>query len=309
VDPVRAADLGLTRAEVADTVQTYVLGRVATRYREGGDEFDVRVQLREADRRSVDQLAELPILTPRGGTVPLKSVATFAARTSPTAIARLDQERIISVVGGLGDRPLDAVIVDLQARLDLIKPPRGFTITLAGEQVEQQETFSNLLVGILLALFLVYMVMAVQFESIRHPLVIMVALPFAFIGVILALILTDTTFNMNSFLGAIVLVGIVVNNAIVLVDTINLLRRERHIALLDAIQEAARRRLRPILMTTLTTVLAMVPLASGLGEGSEIQAPMARVIVGGLLSSTIVTLVIVPCVYYLMERRRARASA
>lgn len=306
VDPARAADVGLTRADVAETIETYVLGKVATRYRDSGDEFDVRVQLAEADRRSVEQLGGLPIPTPRGGTVPLSSVAELKGRKSPASISRVGQERVTTVVGGLGERPLDEVVQELDVALRAMSVPRGFTVAVGGEHAAQQETFRNLLIGIGLAIFLVFMVMAVQFESIRHPLVIMVAVPFGFIGVILALVLTGTTFNMNSFLGSIVLVGIVVNNAIVLVDTINQLRREHHMALREAIVESARRRLRPILMTTSTTVLAMLPLASGLGEGSEIQAPMARVIVGGLLSSTAVTLILVPCIYVLMERRGER---
>jgi len=308
VDPARAADLGLARADVAETIETYVLGRVATRYRDAGDEFDVRVQLKEADRRAVDQLGDLPIPSPRGGTVPLSSVAVVKGRRSPASISRVGQERVTTVTGGLGERPLDEVVAELDGKLKELSVPRGFTVAIGGEQAAQQDTFNNLLVGIFLAIFLVFMVMAVQFESIRHPMVIMVAVPFGFIGVILSLVLTGTTFNMNSFLGSIVLVGIVVNNAIVLVDTINLLRREQHLPLLEAIQDAARRRLRPILMTTSTTVLAMLPLASGLGEGSEIQAPMARVIVGGLLTSTAVTLILVPCLYVLMERRGERLA-
>jgi HAE1 family hydrophobic/amphiphilic exporter-1 len=160
-----------------------------------------------------------------------------------------------------------------------------------------------MLLGILLAAFLVFAVMAVQFESLRHPLVIMASVPFALVGVVGALVVTDTTLNMNSALGAIVLVGIVVNNAIVLVDYTNLLRRERGASLLTAVVEAGRRRLRPILMTTLTTALALLPLALGMGEGSEIQAPLARVVVGGLLTSTAVTLLLVPSLYFVAERR------
>lgn len=309
VDPVLAADLGLTRADVAETLETYVLGRVVTRYRERGDEFDVRVQLRQEDRWDVAQLGRLPVQLPGGGSAPLESVATIDLRRAPNAIERDGQERLIRVLGAVGDRSLGAVVSDLDRALQSVPVPDDFTVTIAGEQKEQQETFRGLLIGIILALFLVYAVMAVQFESLLHPLVIMAAVPFAFIGVVLALVVTDTTFNMNSFLGAIVLVGIVVNNAIVLVDTINLFRRDHGHALLPAVLEAARRRLRPILMTTLTTVLAMVPLAMGGGEGSEVQAPLARVVVGGLLVSTLVTLVVVPCIYLLVERGRERARA
>ena len=195
---------------------------------------------------------------------------------------------------------------DLQLALGTIAVPEGFSIAIGGEYLEQQKMFQDLLVGFLIALFLVYTVMVIQFESLLHPLAIMTAVPFGFIGVALSLFLTGTTFNVNSFLGVIVLVGIMVNNSIVLVDYVNLLRREHHMSLYDALVEGARRRLRPVLMTTSTTVLAMLPLALGVGEGSELQAPLARVIVGGLITSTLITLAFLPCLYFLLERRRAR---
>jgi HAE1 family hydrophobic/amphiphilic exporter-1 len=309
VDAARAAEFGLSRDDVARTLETYVLGRVVTRYREGGYEFDVRVQLGPDERRQAAQLERLPVALPGGGAVPLAAVAHLEPRTAPRAITRQDQERVVRVLGATGDRALGAVVADVRAALADIAPPEGFTLALGGEQAQQEETFGGLLVGILLALFLVYTVMAVQFESLRDPLVIMVSVPFAFIGAVSALALTGTTFNLYSFLGAIVLVGIVVNNAIVLVDTANRLRRAHGLPLVAAITGAAVRRLRPILMTTLTTVLAMLPLALNVGEGSEVQAPLARVVVGGLTSSTLVTLVVVPCVYLLAERRRAGAPA
>ncbi len=308
VDARRAADVGLTRSQVADVLETFVLGRVATRLRDGGDEFDVRVQLREQDRQRVEQLAKLPVQTPGGGTVPLGSVALIERRAAPASIARVNQERVTSVNGGLGDRPLDAVVADLREALQGIAVPDGFSVNIGGEFAEQQDTFGGLATGGLLAVFLVFMVMAVQFESLKHPLVVMASVPFAFIGVVISLLVTDTSLNINSFLGVIVLVGIVVNNAIVLVDYVNLLRRERGLRLRDALVEAAQRRLRPIIMTTSTTVLAMIPLAMGVGEGSELQAPLARVVVGGLLSSTLVTLLLVPCLYYVIERRAEARS-
>ncbi|MCA9515349.1 MAG: efflux RND transporter permease subunit [Myxococcales bacterium] len=313
VDRARAADVGLTRTQVADTLETYVLGHIASRMRDGAEEVGVRVVLRDEDREDVAQLAELPVMTPTGP-VPLEAVARFGERRGPSSIQREGQERVLAVVGGVApDRALNEVIADVDAAIRGIERPAGFTIAVAGEVEEQQDTFRGLLIGIILAILLVYAVMAVQFESLRHPLVVMAALPFGFIGVVLTLLVTGTTFSMNAFLGAIVLVGIAVNNAIVLVDYANLLRREQGYALLPAIIAAGRRRLRPILMTTLTTVLAMLPLALAVGEGSEIQAPLARVVLGGLLMSTLVTLVIVPCLYLLVERgreaRRVAASA
>jgi HAE1 family hydrophobic/amphiphilic exporter-1 len=184
--------------------------------------------------------------------------------------------------------------------------PQGFSIVLGGDYEEQQKAFRELLLGFVLAIVLVYMVMASLYESLRDPFVVMFSIPFASIGVILMLLLTNTTFNVQSYIGCIMLGGIVVNNAILLVDQINLLRRRDGMPLREAIEEAGRRRLRPILMTATTTMLALVPLALGLGEGGEAQAPMARAVIGGLLSSTLITLVFVPTVYSLFESAREK---
>jgi HAE1 family hydrophobic/amphiphilic exporter-1 len=295
VDPETAADLGLTRVDIARTLETYVLGKVATRLRESGDEYDVRVMLREQDREHTGQLDALPILSARG-VVPLSSVARIGVERGPGSIARKGQERVVSIIAGLGDRPLGTVVEDLEAALAKLERPTGFSIVIAGESREQAGTFDGLTVGILLAILLVFAVMAVQFESIRYPLLVMIAVPFGFVGVIATLVITGTTFSLNAFLGAIVLVGIATNNAIVLVDAANLLRAEG-MDKVSAIAEAGRRRLRPILMTTLTTALGMLPIALALGEGAEIQAPLARVVLGGLIVSTVITLFLLPVLY------------
>lgn len=308
VDRQRLAELGLTGDAVANAVEHYILGSVATRLRDRGAEYDIRVRLREEDRRSVEQLQSLPISLPDGGTVPLGSVAKVEQGTSPASIARLDQERIVRVGMGIDDRPLGEVVANVRERLRNVEVPEGFALAVSGEAEEQAETFSGLLIGVLLAIFLVYAVMVVQFESIKQPLIIMSSVPFALIGAVLALLVTGTTFNMNSFLGLIVLVGIVVNNAIILVDYTNTLRQEHGLTALEALRRSGRQRLRPVLMTTLTTVLGMLPLAIGIGEGSEIQAPLARVVVGGLLVSTLVTLVVTPALYALVEGRRRIAA-
>ncbi|HLU67006.1 MAG TPA: efflux RND transporter permease subunit, partial [Kofleriaceae bacterium] len=302
IETARAADLGLTRAEIAATLETYVLGRVATHLREEGDEYDVRVMLREEDRARTDQLGSLPILSPRG-VVPLAAVAQIGARRGPASIEREGQERVVSIVGGLGDRPLSAVVADLEDALATIERPTGFSIAIAGEAREQEATFRGLGVGIVLAVLLVFAVMAVQFESLRDPLLVMSAVPFGFVGVIATLVATGTTFSLNAFLGCIVLVGIAVNNAIVLIDTANLLRRERELDAASAMLQAGRQRLRPILMTTSTTALGVLPIALAIGEGAEIQAPLARVVLGGLVVSAIITLVLLPALYVLAERR------
>lgn len=307
VDTARAADLGLTRTEIASTLETYVLGKVATRLRDGGDEYDIRVMLREEDRARTAQLGALPILSPRG-VVPLSTVATVGVRRGPGSIAREGQERVLSIVGGLGERSLGAVVADLEVALAALELPTGFSVVVAGEAREQASTFAGLEVGIILALLLVFAVMAVQFESLRGPLIVMSSIPFGFVGVVLTLVATGTTFSLNAFLGCIVLVGIAVNNAIVLIDAANLIRREQGLDVVGAVVEAGRRRLRPILMTTSTTVLAMLPIALALGEGAEIQAPLARVVLGGLTVSTLITLVLLPALYVLTDRGRLRAE-
>ena len=307
-DRKRLAELGLAGSDVADSVEHYVLGRVATRFRQQGEEYDVRIQLDQADRERFEQLPQLPIITAGGQVVPLGAVARIAEHTGPTSISREDQQRIVRVTAGIGDRAFGDVVADVQQRLEALEVPFGFTVNMGGELEEQQKAFTELIVGVALALFLVFTVMAIQFESLVQPLIIMTSVPFALIGVILALAITGTTLNMNSFLGLIVLVGIVVNNAIVLIDYVNLLRRQHAVPLLDALLQAGQRRLRPILMTSLTTALGLLPLAIGLGEGSEIQAPLARVVVGGLLTSTLITLVFVPSLYLLVERRKERRA-
>ena len=198
---------------------------------------------------------------------------------------------------------MGSVIADIRERLHAVPMPTDFSIGFGGDYEEQQKAFRELLFSCILALILVYMVMACQYESLRDPFVVMFSVPLAAIGVILMLFLTRTTFNMQSYIGCIMLGGIVVNNAILLVDHTNLLRRRDRMPLREAIEEAGRRRLRPILMTALTTILGLLPLALGLGEGGEAQAPLARAVIGGLMSSTLITLVFVPVVYSLFEHR------
>lgn len=305
--PDRLAELSLTPADVANAIEHYVLGYVATRFRDGSEEVDVRVRLREADREHIERLAGLPILGKEGSVVRLDQVVRIEKSQGPTSISREAQERVVSVFGGTAGRPFGDIVEDVRERLQSITVPDGFSIGLGGEVEEQQETFSGLLVGIALAIFLVYAVMVIQFESLVHPLIVMASVPFSAIGVIAMLLGAGISFNMNSFLGAIVLVGIVVNNAIVLVDYINFMRRDRGVPLREAVIETARRRLRPILMTTFTTSLGMLPIALGIGQGSELQVPLAAVVIGGLLAGTTVTLFLIPSLYFIVERRRTHA--
>lgn len=308
VDRKRAAEFGLGSADVAEAVERYVLGRVATLYRDRGDEFDVRVVLEESQRGQLTDLQTLPVVTTTGDRIALGTLVEVKQRAAPSSIARVDQQRTLRVNAGTSGRPLGDIAVDLEKKLAELQVPDGFSVRAGGELAEQGSAFSDLLVGVLLALFLVYSVMAMQFESLLQPLVIMTSVPFAFSGALVLLVVTGTSLNVYSFLGAIVLIGIVVNNAIVLVDTAGQLRREGHSSV-EAVVLAGERRLRPILMTTATTLLGLFPLAWTGSEGSEMQVPLARVVVGGLLTSTLVTLVLVPAVYVIFERRRGEGVA
>lgn len=306
VDRDKTSSLGLSVSQIANTLRTTVGGSRATLYREGGNEFNVLVRFEETDRRSLSHILNTPIHTPSGRPVPLGTLVTLETGQGPLSIQRKNQERLVSVNGNLAGRDLGSVVADLRAGVEQISVPFGFTVFMGGEYEEQQRAFQALLLSLLLAILLVYLVMAAQFESFRYPFVIMFSIPLATIGVVLMLFLSDTTFNMQAFIGVIMLAGIVVNNAIVLVDYVNLLRREQDLSLRQALEIGGRRRLRPILMTTMTTALALTPMSLGLGEGGELQAPMARVVIGGLLSSSLITLVVIPTLYLTFEQKRAR---
>jgi hydrophobic/amphiphilic exporter-1 (mainly G- bacteria), HAE1 family len=303
VDRVKAADMQLTVSQIATMLQTVLSGSSAGTFREAGNEYTIRVQLDGAETRSLDEILDLPITNAAGQRVVLRNVVTTAAHLGPVFIERKDQQRVIYVTAEYSGRDMGAILADVRNGLDAIVVPLEFSLQLSGDYEEQQKSFNELQLSFFLALLLVYMVMASLYESLRDPLVVMFSVPFAAIGVILMLFMSGTTFNVQSYIGCIMLGGIVVNNAILLVDHMNLLRRRDGLCLTEAIEEAGRRRLRPILMTATTTMLAMTPLALGVGEGSEAQAPMARAIVGGLFSSTFITLIVVPTVYSLITRK------
>jgi len=309
LDRQRAAALGITTEQIASQVRVALDGQVVTQYRTEGDEIDVRLRATEDARRDLSALSELPIPLAAGGggsegqsgSVPLGQVASLDKELGPQSIQRDDQVRTVFVESQIWGRDLGGVAADVEEILEDLEMPPGYTVGIGGEQQEMIESFEQLGYAMLLAIVLVYLVMAAQFESLLHPLVIMFSLPNAFTGGILALVITGYTFSIISFIGAIVLGGIVVNNAIILVDYINQMRRQHDLPHREAIAEAGKARLRPVLMTTFTTCLAMFPLALGLGEGAEYQAPLATVILGGLLVSTIFTLVLVPVMYSLFE--------
>jgi HAE1 family hydrophobic/amphiphilic exporter-1 len=246
---------------------------------------------------------DLTLSTPTGDLVALRNVVDNNTGRAPTEIQRRDQQRLVTINANIAGRPMGAVAADISEALDKIPRPANYLFELAGTYEEQQKTFREFSLALVLALLLVFMVLACQYESLKDPLIVMVATPMAAIGVILTLILTGTTMNLQSGIGCILLGGIVVNNAILLVDQANRLR-QKGMPGPEAMSEAGRRRLRPILMTTLTTALGLMPLALGVGEGADAQAPLARAVIGGLIGSTLITLVLIPVVYSFVHRTR-----
>jgi len=305
VDRKRAASLGLNVSSIAHTIQDNIYGKVATQFRQRGEEYPILVRLQQGDRKDIEDIKNIPIFISQGKRIPLGTLAEMRPAKGPLTIHRKMQERVITVSGDYEGRDLGTVIRDISGKLKSIVLPRDFSIVMAGEAKEQRESFMWLGIALLGAIFLVYMVMASQFESLLDPFIVMFTFPLAIIGVIWLLFLSHTTFNIIAFVGVIVLSGIVVNNGIVLVDYTNLLRA-RGLGLRQAIVEGGRTRLRPVLMTALTTILAMTPMALGIGEGAELRFPLARAIVGGLAVATFFTLVFIPVLYAIFETRIAR---
>jgi HAE1 family hydrophobic/amphiphilic exporter-1 len=304
IDRQKAADMNLTVSKIANALQTILSGTRASYYRQAGDEYAILIKLEDAEKMELADILNLTITNSQNQPVVLKNVISVGPQSGPVQIERKDQERVVSVTADISGRDMGSVISDIQEKLNTIPIPADFSIAFGGDYEEQQKSFRELMLSCVLALVLVYMVMACQYESLRDPFIVMFSVPLAAIGVIFMLLLTGTSFNIQSFIGCIMLGGIVVNNAILLVDHTNLLRRRYGFSLREAIEEAGRRRLRPILMTAMTTIIGLIPLAVGLGEGGEAQAPMARVVIGGLLSSALITLVFVPVVYSVVERLR-----
>jgi HAE1 family hydrophobic/amphiphilic exporter-1 len=296
----KIADLSLSVRDVTQLLQTAVAGSKAGEYRAGGNSYRILVQLKDAEKRTINEILNLTLTTASGEKVALRNVVTSAGSRGPILIDRKDQQRRVTVRANVSGRDLGSVAADVQALLNQIPRPVGYDLMVAGDFEEQQKASRELVISLVLALVLVYMVLACQYESLRDPLVVMFSVPLAAVGVLLTLFITTTTLNVQSYIGCIMLGGIVVNNAILLVDQAGRLARggmRTH----DALTEAGRRRLRPILMTTLTTILGLLPLALGIGEGSDAQAPLARAVVGGLAGSTLITLVLIPVVYSLFH--------
>jgi HAE1 family hydrophobic/amphiphilic exporter-1 len=302
VDRPKAALLGMTVSGVANTIRTNISGTTAAQFRELGKEFPIVVRLREEDRERAESVSDVMISTPQGLVLQARNLLDLQAQTGPTQISRKNMQRVTNVNAevdagvALGD-----ALKNTQARLPLVHVPEGFSVGFGAEVEQQAEAFGQLRLMLILGVLLVFAVMASQFESLRDPFIVMFSVPVAVIGVVTILKLTSTTFSLQAYIGVIMLAGIVVSNAILLVDYTNVLRRRDKMPLRDAVEQAGRTRLRPILMTTLTTILGLVPMSLGIGDGGELQAPLGRVVIGGLAASALVTLVLVPSVYTLFE--------
>ncbi|NLY75251.1 MAG: efflux RND transporter permease subunit, partial [Firmicutes bacterium] len=297
----RATAYGISPSTIASTVQTAFQGTVATQIRLAGEEYNVLLQLKEIDRQNQTDLKKLYLPTATGGMVPLAEVVDFVQTTGPNKIRRENQTRQVQVTSQIVGSDLGKITGIIKERIqrEIILPP-NYDIVFAGNIKEMQEAFGALTLALLMAIVLVYIVIAIQYENLVHPLAIMGSLPLTLFGISWSLLLTGRIFDVSAFIGVIMLAGIVVNNAIVLVDYIETLR-SRGMERIDAILEAGPTRLRPVLMTTLTTVLGLIPLALGIGEGSEMNVSLATVVIGGLTFSTVLTLVIVPIIYSVLD--------
>ena len=307
LDRAKIAALGLSPRDVSNVLQTAVAGSRAGNFQTEGRAVEMVLQLANAESLTMDEVLDLTLSTPSGEQVALRNLVSNESNRAPQGIQRKDQQRYVSIDVNVEDADTGTVAARVQAMLDSLPRPEGYSFLITGSFEEQQKAFGELLIAIVLSLLLVYMVLACQYESLVNPLIVMLSAPMAGIGVIIALMGTDTTFNLQSAIGCIMLGGIVVNNAILLVDQAGKLQ-SRGMPAREAVTESGRRRLRPILMTTLTTILGLLPLALGIGEGADAQAPLARAVIGGLTASTLITLILIPCVYSLVHQRENLAK-
>ena len=301
IDRERAADLGLSPGQVASVLRTGLAGSTVSSFRpEGTKGWDLTVILDPNERARGEQVTEIPIVTPRGSTIRLGQVANISTVSGPTQVDRRDRQRTVFVLAQLDGRPLGDVTTDIQSALASVQVPAGYTLKVGGDAEDQAESFGQIFSALGLSVLLMYMLMVALFESLLFPLVIMLSLPLAVIGAFGLLVITGNTLNMMSLIGMILLMGLVGKNAILLVDYTNTLRRQG-MPRNEALMNAGPIRLRPILMTTSALVLAMMPIALAVGEGGEFRAPMAVTVIGGLITSTLLTLVMIPAVYTIMD--------
>jgi HAE1 family hydrophobic/amphiphilic exporter-1 len=303
IDKKRAALYGVSALDISLTTKAALDGVTATTYREAGREFDVRVRLSEKDRARIENLGDLLLYSQvLDATIPLKEVAEIAQGTGPSEIRRKDQQRTIIVSADIQKGFKQArVLQQVQRTLKGIQIPEDYQVALSGQAREVKESFRKVYFALFLSIALIFMIMASQFESLIQPLLIMITVPLSVIGISIALFVTKTSLNIISLLGMVMLGGVVVNNGIVLMEYINQ-RRADGIPVIQAAFEASKVRTRPILMSALTSTIGLIPIALGLGQGSELRAPLAITTIGGLLSSTFLTLVVLPCFYVLATR-------
>ena len=301
-DQERAGALGLTTRDIADAVVRSVRGEVATRYNFRDRKIDVLVRAQEDQRDSVEQIRNLVINAGAARPVRLSAVADVVATVGPSEIHRADQGRVAIISANLAGIDLGTAVSEVQQMVAADPLGADIEMRIGGQGEELADSISSLLFAFALAIFMVYLVMASQFESLLHPFVILFTIPLAMVGAVLALLLTGHTISVVGFIGLILMVGLVVKNAIILIDKVNQLR-EAGVAKRDALVEGARSRLRPITMTTLSTLFGFLPLALAFGEGAEVRSPMAITVIGGLLVSTLLTLLVIPVVYDLLDRR------
>jgi len=308
VNREKASKMGINAYQVANLIKNNVAGYVASRYRFEGDEYDINVRLREADRQTVEQIKSLEVDTLTGKRVKLGNVVDIIDRAGPTAIDRKNHERVVYINCKAEGRALSAVAADINAELTKIPKPQNFYVSIGGSYEDMQDTFNDLLLVLILGGILTYVIMAAQFESLIRPFIVMFSVPTCMFGVSLFMFLTGSQFSVATLLGIIMLVGIVVNNAIVLVDYTDILI-QRGWGLREALVEAGTKRLRPIMMTTLTTVLSLIPMAFSGGDGSEMSQPIGRAVMGGMSTGFIFTLIFIPVIYMIVETRREKYSA
>ncbi len=307
-DQERAAKLGLAVRDIANRVVANVRGELATRYTWRDKKIDVLVRSVDTRQSSIEEVRSLIVNPMSDRPVTLDAVADVVVSEGPAEIRRVAQERVAIITANVAFGDLGAAAAEAGGIVGRIPMPNGVTAMVSGQSDEMRESFESMQFALALAVFLVYLVMASQFESLIHPFVILFTIPLALVGAVLALFITGTTINIVALIGVIMLAGIVVNNAIVLVDLINQLRAQGKDRF-EAIMEAGTARLRPILMTSLTTALGLLPMALGFGEGSEVRTPMAITVIGGLVVSTMLTLLVIPVVYSLMDRKRWPVAA
>jgi HAE1 family hydrophobic/amphiphilic exporter-1 len=303
VDREKAASLGLAMNTIASSIKTFIEGSTATKYREKGKTYDIHVRLHESSRAKIEDIESLSIISPlTGKQIKLVSFAKIYEIKGPIQIERINRERVIEVECNIYKRSAGKVIEDIKKQVKLLTIPSDVSVNFAGEAEEQGKAFKDLLLLLILGILLVYMVMAAQFESLVDPLIVMFSIPFTFTGVLFGFLITGTTLSVIAFLGVVMLMGIVVNNAIVLISYISILRRRGH-SVIEAVTLGGMHRLRPILMTTITTVAGLLPMALSRGAGSETWQPLGITIISGLTLSTLVTMIFIPTLYAVVEGR------